>query len=464
MSHQTHFLSRLDRASGAEINFALSLYYDAEFTRDVITELTLPDNADRFAVALSHNKQPSHVILSRQGAFITCLAPEMRLDNIPVITKHQYVGVTKSHEKYMDKVAQIDKLAEKNKDTCPLNQSLYTGGRNMYREDFIVWTIFRPLVNAELFEMQSKMTGHTLYASKKLRSAAERGSLRTAAERKQLRRLWASKWALGNINMVAFSDSSFVKKAAPILSGEFVLLKLLMLDKMMPMNLMAMWLAAKMGNHMFPSYKKQYLEAKNHWDYIEAALIMTATAMRHNRYRAEVLKLLRRTINKWDSVIVTFCKQMDEACTLCLETPEKAYETLQIFALTSFEIEYGHFFGHPPETEIPLDLKILFAARNERSILSDPSWFISSAMFLTWLINREAHEFYIPKKYQELFYPYKEEQAMGFMEKRIVDQLKPKSLKVIKKPGRNEPCHCGSRKKYKKCCFKKDGAGRRKSV
>ena len=25
-----------------------------------------------------------------------------------------------------------------------------------------------------------------------------------------------------------------------------------------------------------------------------------------------------------------------------------------------------------------------------------------------------------------------------------------------KKPGRNDPCHCGSGKKYKNCCFVKD--------
>ena len=27
--------------------------------------------------------------------------------------------------------------------------------------------------------------------------------------------------------------------------------------------------------------------------------------------------------------------------------------------------------------------------------------------------------------------------------------------------GRNDPCHCGSGKKYKRCCLKKDGAAER---
>ena len=37
--------------------------------------------------------------------------------------------------------------------------------------------------------------------------------------------------------------------------------------------------------------------------------------------------------------------------------------------------------------------------------------------------------------------------------KQSKDYLPPAQL-----PGRNDPCHCGSAKKYKKCCQDKDGA------
>jgi len=36
-----------------------------------------------------------------------------------------------------------------------------------------------------------------------------------------------------------------------------------------------------------------------------------------------------------------------------------------------------------------------------------------------------------------------------------IDKAIDITVKVEKKPGRNEPCHCGSGKKYKKCCIKK---------
>ena len=32
------------------------------------------------------------------------------------------------------------------------------------------------------------------------------------------------------------------------------------------------------------------------------------------------------------------------------------------------------------------------------------------------------------------------------------------------KPGRNDPCHCGSTRKYKKCCLRKDRAAHREEL
>lgn len=36
----------------------------------------------------------------------------------------------------------------------------------------------------------------------------------------------------------------------------------------------------------------------------------------------------------------------------------------------------------------------------------------------------------------------------------INENVYKRTMKVIKVPGRNDPCPCGSEKKYKKCCGK----------
>lgn len=42
----------------------------------------------------------------------------------------------------------------------------------------------------------------------------------------------------------------------------------------------------------------------------------------------------------------------------------------------------------------------------------------------------------------------------------VYQPFKPdKPGKMSKKPNRNEPCHCGSGKKYKNCCMDNDESG-----
>lgn len=38
----------------------------------------------------------------------------------------------------------------------------------------------------------------------------------------------------------------------------------------------------------------------------------------------------------------------------------------------------------------------------------------------------------------------------------FTDYRRSRTVHVEKRPGRNDPCHCGSGKKYKNCCLKKD--------
>ena len=47
----------------------------------------------------------------------------------------------------------------------------------------------------------------------------------------------------------------------------------------------------------------------------------------------------------------------------------------------------------------------------------------------------------------------------------IYDEFRrSRTVHVVKRPGRNDPCHCGSGKKYKNCCMKKDQEEDRKSM
>ena len=38
----------------------------------------------------------------------------------------------------------------------------------------------------------------------------------------------------------------------------------------------------------------------------------------------------------------------------------------------------------------------------------------------------------------------------------MYSEISKRNIKIDHKPGRNDLCHCGSNKKYKKCCLDKD--------
>jgi hypothetical protein len=53
---------------------------------------------------------------------------------------------------------------------------------------------------------------------------------------------------------------------------------------------------------------------------------------------------------------------------------------------------------------------------------------------------------------------------MGFFSRKSDDKKASQELAKHANLGRNDPCHCGSQKKYKKCCMEKDEAVDRKNL
>jgi hypothetical protein len=53
---------------------------------------------------------------------------------------------------------------------------------------------------------------------------------------------------------------------------------------------------------------------------------------------------------------------------------------------------------------------------------------------------------------------------MGFFSKKSDDKRTSQEVAKHVTLGRNDPCHCGSGKKYKKCCMAKDEAADRKTL
>jgi hypothetical protein len=82
MGHDEHFLERLDRVASDHMALALGLYRDHELVRYILTHLRLPEAAERIAIALEDGGFGPHVVVARDGGFVTCLGPGMSTETV----------------------------------------------------------------------------------------------------------------------------------------------------------------------------------------------------------------------------------------------------------------------------------------------------------------------------------------------------------------------------------------------
>jgi hypothetical protein len=87
MGHAIHFLQRLERVDDRQVERALLMYRSGARVREVLRRLPLPEGAERVAVSLEHDHAGPFVIVTRGGAFITCLAAGMGVGDTPIVTR-----------------------------------------------------------------------------------------------------------------------------------------------------------------------------------------------------------------------------------------------------------------------------------------------------------------------------------------------------------------------------------------
>ena len=106
--------------------------------------------------------------------------------------------------------------------------------------------------------------------------------------------------------------------------------------------------------------------------------------------------------------------------------------------------------GHQPIADGPLSL----VANVSGDVLPKRGLLSQMVFRLPWAAKAAAEELYLPADYLAPFRsPWKPEKSMALLARSSAltgaGQAAPR--RAPETPGRNEPCHCGSGKKYKRC-------------
>ncbi len=462
MGHDHHFLSRLDRVCTEHVELALGLYRDAELVEHILSYSGVPESAPRIAISLGSERGP-FVIVSRDGHFVTCLAEGMLPLSTPVVPRSRLDTIAGHVGKLQDRMRVAKRMAPGG-ELGDLLQSVIDAGDSVSREEMYGLFAVSPLLAASLFHsmtLNAKALHGGLHTLLAMREAGPR-------EEAILRGYWQLSWAMAHQTLLCGIECpAGYPDPLPIINGEdprAYLSMLTMITGLTPHAVRGVWSASVAGDRIFDRFERRYREAEQSEVAIEATLVLAALGLRYPALLADVRRVLRGSPGAdgaaagiWDANHHAMLKPMEDI----FNDPAGAVRFLERAAQQYVHglgkhLPYGsaaHFMW--PE-EVPSSISLPMVSMASTPILRSPLDVLHGLQVLAWAVSVPGEELYPPLEYvQALREGWSLAKGYAMLEATKMSFPAVQSSRASKRPGPNEPCDCGSGKKYKKCCWKK---------
>ena len=466
MGHAIHFLERLERLSMPQADFALALYRDSELVRFVLQRLKLSDGVDRVALAVERRPDTPYIIVARDGGFVTCLGKDMSVGHTMVVSREQIDALTADRNELRDAIEHIRASGN----VTQLFRRLYRSGRNLSREDFLVLRDLFPLYWPDLTKKASELA----LSLQQFRERYRRGHYRrkSAAALEVLTAYWQATWALGHL--LALFGSMLQEHASVLMPmllsqelADFHLSWLGTRTMSIPMMVRGAWAVSRAGHELLPRHRRMFEdEANSFLTALDSAMSLTAIALRHRELRAEVREILARKRNPFfapdapnlDTKIARNLIPLFENVLDQEETHRKLHRVIGgDMLLRGLEHlppdhEARRFGLDDVDDAIAYNMPLQLDSR----VFGDAQAQIVLATSLPWVVSVDIHELYLPAAIQaNIGRPCHPDDMLDQLDDFTAYTLRSIPARRAATPGRNEPCSCGSGKKYKRCC----GAG-----
>ena len=466
MGHAAHFLTRIERLSAIQADLALTLYRDPVLVRYMLERVPLPEHADRVALALEHANSP-HVIVTRTGAFVTCLAAGMTTGGTPVISRAQ---LDQLDEKF-DFVREGLRRAERVQESRQLLHRMLSGGSALSREDFAALRSLMPLFGPAMFKVALE-NGRSLtqmlddFRGKKYRRRKDEAT-------EALQAHWSRFWTLGHTLALGGSYVDDLPASQTELRAEYTrvlapLLRMALCTMIPSVAVRGAWVASRVGRALLPDCRDRIQEARTFSALLYGLVPLVAVALREPGLRPEAHELIERTLrrvegeldptlrgvahvsSKW---VLEYCHRMlggdfDDVYIAALRQ-----SCAPLIVLRSAGLPEGHPHRWDKPEDVPDELAFSAVAYAERSMLAPGSQRELTFLALPWIARANADDLYVPDQHIEVHgNTFRSELTLQALEhyERYYGIGRPSRTGA--KPGRNEPCTCGSGKKYKRCC------------
>jgi len=445
MSHDEHFLERLARLDDLDTSFAFRLYRHPALVKRLL-ELAAPPGASRVAIALHRAPDGPLVVVERDGHFVTCLAAGMRTD-LPTIRR----AVVDQHLEADAAFARLVRFAKEKADDATLDNPLINDIASLsFDRHVTAEMVSRTYPWLPVFEQ---------HATKEIGDKLERWQRAWAGVRDAVRlrekhhpdalRMWKAAYRLGSVSM---QQVDAVRRMFLEIEpnhgndgGRLYVAAIAATTGRFGTVLRGLWAHGQLGAVLETAAHASARSNASSFDRWVAGSTLAVIALKNPDLKARAELTLRHVRD--DPATDDYTRRHYRKLHRVIEHPREAMERHLDWA-RAFVAERFPPLGELDATDtLTLSLedpRVCFGAEADDR-LSDALVFVAAAD-APQMFPRDALVARMP--------PVTElAEALDYVERMRAQRRKERAEEPPPPPtpGRNEPCHCGSGKKFKKC-------------
>jgi hypothetical protein len=464
MGHAEHFLRRLDRVADHHVELSLTLYRDEALLKEVLSRAELPPGIGRLAISLEDPIEGPFIIVTREGRFVTCLAKGMLIgSDVALLTRPRLDAAIAKVERMRERMSEVAALRESGAEGVAgrIFRRMRDDGLRFCREDAETLLEVWPLVGSEgVARLVDVLQG--LRQTRKEVSYLRFEKL-TPRERDFALQYGRMAWMAAHLLVLttqAGSDAAFT--IVPDIDARFVAIQSLFELSSFAHSTRALWAVAQRPKQFLPQLKAMRDDPRIEMRQLRE-MGLGITALASPKLRAEATKALLRDLDELPShgedALADAEKKYLHALGGLVRSTLEDEDSFDASALQmGREVCAGITHGRAPTEEEAgaIDEPLARAIFSNLSLTWRTDGELMGRLVFTmpWLARARPEELFLPRDFVQHLHPTGVEDIAEVMsayaKSRRLDR--PDPVKSAAKVGRNDPCLCGSGKKFKRCC------------
>lgn len=456
--HAAHFLTRVDRLNAEHAELALGLYRDHELVKYLMHLLHVPTDTPRVALALDDTPKAPHVIVTREGRFVTCLGKGMRVKDATIVNRRSLDEVSDRAEALRKVVASAQSGGTKERDRHL--RRLRKARALLTREEFEHLLEWSPLLFADYLKRALETSAYLEKALGYLKTVPRVGARHEAL----LRTYCERSWEFQHLAMLLAADHRGLQHAfervdrkagTDSLHRTWLIHELLATCNWAGMFRAAV-AAASMAELIVPTlFKELERNEVSAEQQICSLTALHATLLRCPDLESQVLPVYERYLKRKGDAGTLFVASWAQLLEGVWRT--QAQGLLDPVA-ADFVDKLTDMEPRTPQQVARMKGLVSTSKRALYTLLPLPFQFgnkllTSQLLCMFDVCTMSPSDMYLPFK-DRVRTAWKPDEGMLWLQPRLDPVLRPKRLPAVKeaRPARNDPCPCSSGKKYKRCC------------